>query len=97
MCNQVTEIMCCFVQFCFVKTSKSTKLRVVYAVLHLIALGFTKHIARHTQATILLYKGVSITSVQKLLGHKKVQTTQIYSKVLDQTIVKELAEAFGKQ
>jgi site-specific recombinase XerD len=51
----------------------------------------TFHTARHTQATFLLYKGVSVTTVQKLLGHKKVQTTQIYSKVLDQTTVKELS------
>ena len=50
----------------------------------------TFHTARHTQATYLLYKGVSITSVQKLLGHKKLQTTQIYSKVMDKTLLNEL-------
>jgi site-specific recombinase XerD len=50
----------------------------------------TFHTARHTQATFLLYKGVNITTVQKLLGHKKLQTTQIYSKVMDMTIVNEL-------
>lgn len=56
--------------------------------------GITKtvtfHTARHTQATYLLYKGVNITTVQKLLGHKKLQTTQIYSKVMDKTIINEL-------
>ena len=50
----------------------------------------TFHAARHTQATYLLYKGVSITTVQKLLGHKKIQTTQIYTKIMDMTIVKDL-------
>jgi len=50
----------------------------------------TFHTARHTQATYLLYKGVSVTTVQKLLGHKKLQTTQIYSKVMDKTITNEL-------
>jgi len=56
----------------------------------------TFHTARHTQATFLLYKGVNITTVQKLLGHKKLQTTQIYSKVMDKTIINELqAVKFG--
>lgn len=50
----------------------------------------TFHTARHTQATYLLYKGVSITTVQKLLGHKKLETTQIYSKVMNQTVINEL-------
>ncbi len=50
----------------------------------------TFHTARHTQATILLYKGVNITTVQKLLGHKRIETTQIYSKVMDMTIINEL-------
>lgn len=56
----------------------------------------TFHTARHTQATYLLYKGVNITTVQKLLGHKKLQTTQIYSKVMDKTMINELeAVKFG--
>lgn len=50
----------------------------------------TFHTARHTQATLLLYKGVSITTVQKLLGHKRLETTQIYGKVMDMTIINEL-------
>jgi integrase len=61
-----------------------------------IAKTVTFHTARHTQATFLPYKGVNITTVQKLLGHKKLQTTQIYSKVMDKTIINELqAVTFG--
>jgi site-specific recombinase XerD len=56
----------------------------------------TFHAARHTFATALLCKGVSITTVQKLLGHKSIKTTQIYSKVIDTTIIKELQEAAFK-
>jgi len=56
--------------------------------------GITKrltfHTARHTQATYLLYKGVNITTVQKLLGHKKLATTMIYAKVMDMTVIGEL-------
>lgn len=39
------------------------------------------HISRHTFATTLLNKGGRIEVVSKLLGHKTIQTTQIYAKV----------------
>ncbi|MEL5896365.1 site-specific integrase [Bacteroides sp. GD17] len=48
------------------------------------------HTARHTNATLLIYNGVNITTVQKLLGHKSVKTTQVYTNVMDMTIVNDL-------
>jgi site-specific recombinase XerD len=50
----------------------------------------TFHTARHTCATFLLYKGVAITTVQNILGHKKLSVTQIYAKQMDMTIIREL-------
>ncbi|MEG2126889.1 MAG: site-specific integrase [Bacteroides sp.] len=56
--------------------------------------GLKKHIsfhtARHTNATLLIYSGVNITTVQKLLGHRNVKTTQVYTNVMDITIVHDL-------
>ena len=56
--------------------------------------GVDKHIsfhtARHTNATLLIYNGTNITTVQKLLGHKSVKTTQIYTNIMDITIVRDL-------
>ena len=51
------------------------------------------HTARHTNATLLIYNGVNITTVQKLLGHKSVKTTQLYSNVMDVTIVNDLMKS----
>lgn len=50
----------------------------------------TYHTARHTCATLLVHQGVPITTVQKLLGHTSVKTTEIYSEILSNTIVRDL-------
>ena len=56
----------------------------------------TYHTARHTCATLLVHQGVPITTVQKLLGHTSVKTTEIYSEVFDETIIKDLTRANQK-
>ena len=49
--------------------------------------GINKHItfhcARHTFAVMMLDLGVDIYTVSKLLGHKSIETTQVYAKILD--------------
>ena len=56
-----------------------------------ISKKLTFHVARHTFATtVTLSKGIPIETVSKLLGHTKLSTTQIYSRVLDHKISKDM-------
>ena len=46
--------------------------------------NLTFHTARHTFATsVCLSNGVPLESLQKMLGHKSIRTTQIYAKIVD--------------
>jgi integrase/recombinase XerD len=40
-------------------------------------------VLRHTFATTALQKGISLTTVQKILGHDSLQTTAIYLNFTD--------------
>ena len=53
--------------------------------------NLTSHLGRHSFAsTITLNNGVPITTVSRMLGHTKLSTTQIYSKLLDKTVGQDM-------
>ena len=53
------------------------------------------HRLRHTLATRLLNSGVDIVSIQRLLGHEKLATTQIYARVYDRTVEQNFRQAMA--
>ena len=79
--------------FCLKSNSNVNKELAAIAQLAGVSQKISFHPARHTNATLLIYNGVNITTVQKLLGHKSVKTTQLYSNVMDVTIVNDLMKS----
>jgi site-specific recombinase XerD len=74
-------------------SARSCQLMVAkYAKLAQIEKVITPHIFRHSFATTALKKGADLRSVQSLLGHSNISTTQLYTHVTDN----ELEEIHNK-
>jgi len=69
----------------------SNGLRFIFTCPLFLAQPITFHTARHTFATTITYaNGVSLGAIQKMLGHAKRSTTEIYAEMLDKTIEREM-------
>lgn len=64
-----------------------------YVLQSRIPVDATVHTLRHSFATDLLTNGADIRSVQEMLGHKNISTTQIYTHITNKQL-REVHEAF---
>lgn len=75
----------------------SNDLRLIFTYSLLLASPCIFHCLRHTFATTTtLAKGVPIETVSKMLGHTNIETTQIYARITNEKIRKDMEVLAGK-
>ena len=70
----------------------SNDLRLIFTSSLLLASPCIFHLARHTFATtITLQHEIPLETVSKMLGHTKITTTQVYARVVDTKVMRDMA------
>lgn len=90
---QYSVIICIFSTWQNAETKLiSNGLRFIFTCSLSLAEPITFHLARHTFATtITLSQGMPIETVSCLLGHTNIKTTQIYAKITNEKISRDMS------
>ena len=59
------------------------QLRFPFLSLHLLASCILFHCLRHTFAVLAILKGMPLETLQKVLGHKSILSTQVYAELIN--------------
>jgi integrase len=76
--------------------SKDLLYRRIRAAGRRVGVEVSPHRCRHTCGTQLLNAGCPVTSIQKFLGHKRLNSTMIYARVHDQTVAADYYAAMTR-
>ena len=89
----VTETSQYFVFFCrsvcsaiLAKCLIINVLRLIIVILFFIAFLNITYVRRHTFATLALNQGMPLETLQKVLGHKTITSTQVYAELVNPKI-----------
>ena len=75
----------------------SNGLRLIFTCSLSLALPCIFHCGRHTFATtVSLCQGLPLETLQKVMGHKSIRTTQIYAKIVDKKLHKDMGDLAEK-
>ena len=55
----------------------------IYSFLLSLAFLLLMHIGRHTFAVLAILKGMPLETLQKVLGHKSILSTQVYAELIN--------------
>jgi hypothetical protein len=61
-----------------------------------VGVKVTPHCLRHTFGTQLINAGCRVTTIQKLLGHRRLNATMIYARVHDRTVAEDYYAAMAQ-